>query len=324
MISRDNGNEVTISLEPEKKPSRYGNLLSNAELMAPYHIVTWNGEEGLAEWGYDPSNEAVETTKKCQLVEGCYDGTIYPRPMKKNTSITMFRKAFCRPVVLEFEEESYTKQGFRSYNYKMPKNMFASPEINPDNECYCSNGNCPHKGLQDIGACYYGIPILLSQPHFINSPPEIINSVNGLNPDEEKHASVAKMQPDLGVPLDESALRIQVNLGVGETKFNTKTRPFNNLTIPIMWIDLNCAELPSFVVLLLRLVIDILPVAQKILVYLVGLIGLALISGAALLTLFFTKTIIPRSMSIVSDYSPIPLITIPAQYFKEKEFKRFK
>uniref|UniRef100_A0A6P7GJD8 Scavenger receptor class B member 1-like isoform X1 n=1 Tax=Diabrotica virgifera virgifera TaxID=50390 RepID=A0A6P7GJD8_DIAVI len=320
LLSRDNGNNVSIAIYPERRKTRYPNILTENETLADYHIINWNGKQGLPEWGYDSSDEAISSTKRCQLVEGAFDGTFYPRPMTK-TSITLFRKAFCRPVSLQFVEEGYTKQGFRSYNYKMPNNMFASPEENKDNECFCFNGECPGKGLQNIGPCYYDIPIVLSQPHFLNSPKEIVESVNGMNPSDEKHSSLAKMQPDIGVPLDESALRIQINLGVKETKFNSKTRPFNGLTLPILWIELSCDELSPLVNFLLRAAVDVAPILQKVVVYLLGILGLAFISGAALLTLFFTKANVPRSLSIASEYSPLPLITIPAQYFKEKDFR---
>ncbi|XP_057658568.1 scavenger receptor class B member 1-like isoform X2 [Diorhabda carinulata] len=320
LLSRDNANEVVVAVNPEKIESRYSNLLSEEERRAFFHIVKWNGLEGLPEWGYDGSDEAIKTTKKCQLVEGVYDGTFYPHPMKK-TNINLFRKAFCRPITLEYFEEGYTKQGFKSYNYKMASNMFASPEENKENECFCHGGECPGKGLQTIAPCYYDIPITLSQPHFLNSPREIVDSVNGLEPKEEKHNSIAKMHPYLGIPLDESALKIQVNLGIKQTRFNSKTRPFNGLNVPILWIELSCTSLPSTVSFLITLVTDILPIGQKVLIYLLGILGLAFISGAALLTLFFTKTTIPRSLSIASEYSPVPVIHLPAKYFKDKEIK---
>lgn len=249
-------------------------------------------------------------------MEGAFDGTIFPRNLKKDFSPTLFRKAFCRPVQLEFMEESITTQGFRSYNYKLKDNMFASPEENPSNECYCYNGKCPAKGIQTIAPCYYGIPIVLSQPHFLNADKEILESVNGLNPTVKEHGSIAKVQPDLGVPLDESTLKIQVNLEVGQTKYNTKTRPFNHLVTPLFWIELTCNELPAMVHLLITLMISVVPVAGVVLKYLLLLVGLSMISGAALLTLFFSKTVVPRSLSIASEYSPIPLITLPSQYFK--------
>lgn len=307
---------------PGKKPSKFDYLLSQEELMSLYHIVEWNGSPGLKEWGYveNVDNTTEKTTKKCELVEGAFDGTIFPRPMRKHRNLFLFRKAFCRPVELEFIDEGYTKQGFRSYNYKMSKKMFASPEVNPDNECYCFKGTCPAKGLQTIAPCYYDMPIVLSQPHFLNADPEILDTVIGLSPDEDTHASVAKLQPDLGVPLDESTLKIQVNLGMGETRFNSRTKPFNHLTVPLFWIDLTCYELPSLVSFLLRLTVDYLPIGENILVYFLGLVGLAMISGAALLTLFFSKNVVPR-LSIAHDYSPVPLIQLPSQYFKEKELR---
>ncbi|XP_018561595.1 scavenger receptor class B member 1-like [Anoplophora glabripennis] len=318
LISRDNTNEVTISVEPDKHKSKFDYLLTDDEQNSQFHIVRWNGLPGLKEWGYDPSqeDENTNTTKKCQLVEGAFDGTIFPKHLKKDFAPTIFRKAFCRPVEMEFVEESTTAQGFRSYNYKLKDNMFASPEENPSNECYCFNGKCPAKGLQTIAPCYYDIPIVLSQPHFLNVDPEILATVNGLNPNMKDHGSVAKVQPDLGVPLDESTLKIQVNLEVGKTRFNSKTRPFNDLTIPLFWIELTCNELPTTVYYLVTLIVSVLPVAEVVLKYLLLLMGLAMISGAALLTLFFSKTVVPRSLSIASEYSPIPLINISSQYFK--------
>ncbi|KAG5899426.1 hypothetical protein JTB14_033618 [Gonioctena quinquepunctata] len=320
LMDRDNHNEVTISANPEKLHSLHDNLLTQEEQMSEFHIVKWNDSPGLKEWGYEEGQEYKNSAKKCQIVEGDFDGTIFPKPLRKHRNLTLFRKAFCRPVPLDYVSESFTDEGFRTYNYKLGHNLFASPEINPNNECYCYKGSCPGRGLQTIAPCYYGLPITLSQPHFLNGDPELLKTVNGLSPTEEAHASVAKIQPDLGIPLHGSTLKIQVNLAVGETKFNTKTKPFNGLTLPLMWIELTCVELPPFVDWIFKLVLLILPVAQDILSYLFALLGLAMISGAALLTLFFSKDV-HRSLSKASDYAAIPLITIPAQYFKEKELR---
>ncbi|KAJ8935840.1 hypothetical protein NQ314_012618, partial [Rhamnusium bicolor] len=320
LMNRDNTNEITISVDPTKRSSKYDYLLTQEEQMSQFHIVNWNGSPGLKEWGFvqPQDDESSNNTKRCQLVEGAFDGTVFPREMRENRSLTLFRKAFCRPVHLEFIEKTTTSQGFKSFNYKLKDNMFASPEENPDNECYCYKGKCPEKGLQTVAPCYYDIPIVLSQPHFFNVAPEILETINGLSPNEAVHGSIAKVQPDIGVPLDESTLKIQVNLGVGKTKFNTKTRPFNDLTIPLFWIDLTCRDLPSLIWFLVTLITSVLPLAQEVLMYLLLLVGLAMISGAALLTLFFTKTVVPRSLSIASEYSPIPLISIPSQYFKSE------
>nr|CAI5869844.1 unnamed protein product [Callosobruchus analis] len=312
LMSRDNVNRITVSVDPTKSKSRYDNLLSQDEISAPYHIVSWNGSPGLPEWGFD--NKTMQAAKKCELIEGAFDGTVFPRKLK-NRTITVFRKAFCRPVPFAFVGDSLSDDGFRQYDFKMRKNVFGTPAENPYNECYCYKGTCPGKGLQTIAPCYYGMPVILSEPHFLNVNPEIRHAVYGMNPNEEKHASLYRIQPDLGVPLPGSALRVQVNLGMGQTRYNPKTRQFNNLTVPLFWIELSFDELPGVVTFLLRLTLNVLPVGQTILIYVLGIVGCAMVSGAALLTLFFSKTMVPRSLSISPEYSAIPVI-VASQYLK--------
>ncbi|KAJ8978408.1 hypothetical protein NQ317_008483 [Molorchus minor] len=318
LMSRDNSNNVTISTDP-KAPAYYKDLLSQEEQTSPYHIIRWNGSPGLAEWGFqEEEGKRNNKTKKCQLVEGAFEGTIFPQHMRPHMPITIFRKAFCRPVQLEFLEETKTDEGFRTYDYGMKDNMFASPDINPDNECYCVNGNCPGKGLQNIGPCYYDMPIVLSKPHFYHVDQDIRDTIVGMTPDPDKHSSLARVQPDIGIALHGSSLKIQVNLGVGKTKFNSKTKPFNDLTVPLFWIELTCTELPSLVSFLLILALSVAPVLEELLKYILLLVGLAMVSGAALLALFFSKTVVPRSLNLVSEYSPLPMLTIPTHYFKSE------
>lgn len=314
---RDNKNRITIALEPEKHKSNYAHLLTQEEMMSPFHITDWNGSPGLEEWGFDVKDE---NPKRCQILEGSFDGTIFPRHLNKSRTMYMYRKAFCRPIPLEFTGEGVTKQGFRTYDYKLSKKMFQPPEENPDNECYCYKGSCPGKGLQTLAPCYYNMPIVLSQPHFMDVDPEISNKFIGLKPDRKRHGGIAKIQPELGIPLDESCLRVQVNMDIGQTKFNAKTRPFNNLMLPLFWIELSVYELPILVAWLITLTTEVFPVVQNVLVYLLGLIGLAMVSGSAMLALFFSKGSPHRSLSIVSEYSPIPIISIPSpsQYLKNE------
>lgn len=317
-MSRDNGNIVRITVDPEKTTHRYSSLLTQEEVMSTFHIVDWNGSPGLKEWGYDNSSEVIP--KKCLLIQGSFDGTIFQRKMRKERKLKLFRKAFCRPVQLEFLKEDTTNLGFKAYFYTLEKNIFASPAENPNNICYCHKGQCPGRGIQDIGACYYDIPIELSLPHFLNADPEVIKAIDGLSPDKKLHTSYATLQPDLGVPLDGSSLKIQVNLAVSQTKYNTRTKPFNGMTLPLFWIELTCGTLPDFVITLLRL-IEIAPTIFNVVIYFLGLVGLSLICGALLLLLYFGNNIVPRHLSLVSDYSPLPVITINSE-FLSKEFRR--
>lgn len=306
---------MKISIHPEKTSHRYSSILTQEEMLSPYHIIEVNGSPGLKEWGYD--NSSNTTPKKCLLVQGAFEGTIFPMEIKKSMNMKLFRRVFCRPVVLDFLEETQTPQGFRTYKYTLQKNIFASPEENSDNSCYCYQGKCPGRGLQPISACYYDIPIVLSLPHFLDTDQEIISKVDGISPDDELHRSVAYVQPDYGIPLDGNALRIQVNLDVPNTKYNTRTKPFNNITVPLFWIELSCSDLPGFVTFTLSL-LEIAPTLISIITYLLGLIGLAMFLGATLLIFFFSKDIVPKSLSITQEYSPLPIISINSEYLSKE------
>lgn len=308
---RDNSNTVRISINPEKTPHRYSSILTQDELTSPYHIIDINGSPGLKEWGYD--NSSTATPKKCLLVQGAFEGTLFPMEIKKSMRMKLFRSVFCRPVELEFLKEDYSPQGYKSYKYTLQKTIFASPEENPNNICYCDKNRCPEKGLQPIGVCYYDIPIILSLPHFLNSDADSIKEVEGMYPNEELHGSVAYVQPEYGIPLDGNALRIQVNLGVPKTQYNTRTKPFNDLTLPLFWIELTCTELPVFVSTILT-ILSYAPTLQTVITYLLSLIGLAMFCGATLLIFFFSKNIVPRHLSIAPEYSPLPIITINTEY----------
>lgn len=314
-MSRDNSNRVKISVEPEKTIHRHASLLTQEEMMSSFHIVEFNGSPGLTEWGYDNSSDS--TPKKCLLVEGMFEGTILPRNLKKSMPVNIFRNAFCRPVQLSFVEEGTSPLGFKAFRYTIDNKTFASPEENPDNICYCHNGVCPGKGVQNIGTCYYNIPVTISLPHFLHASTDYLKMVDGLSPSIEKHSSSAYVQPDYGIPLDGSSLKIQVNLDVADTKYNTRTKPFNKLTLPLFWLEMGCTELPSFAKVLLRIG-EVAPIVQSVLMYLLGFIGIAMMSAACLLVLFFSKTIIPRHLSIVSEYSPLPIISINSDYLSKE------
>ncbi|XP_060526556.1 lysosome membrane protein 2-like [Cylas formicarius] len=314
LLSRDNNNRVTIVKDPSKYHSATDHYLTEEERLSQYHVVEWNDSPGLLDWGYKNLNGTSGQVKKCHLVEGAYDGTIFPRDLRPNRRVTLFRKAFCRPVPLEFIKDKTTNQGFRAFEYKLADDMF---DVIPENECFCYKGKCV-KGIQSIAPCYYGIPIALSQPHFLNAEPRLLDTVNGLKPDVGAHGSVCSIQPDLGVPLD-GHLRIQINLDIGQTKYNSRTRVFNDLNIPLFWIEVTTTELPSLVVFLLTLICTVVPIVLVILKYVLVLGGLAMISGTAAYVVFKARMSIPAGISLNSEYTAIPLISIPNEYLHKME-----
>lgn len=66
--------------------------------------------------------------------------------------------------------------------------------VDKRNKCFCRNGNCMPSGLIDVSECYYGFPIALSYPHFLDADPQLRTYVDGSDPNYEKHHSYFLLQ----------------------------------------------------------------------------------------------------------------------------------
>ncbi|RZB77492.1 scavenger receptor class B, member 1-like, partial [Asbolus verrucosus] len=317
LMALDNAtNIVTLNLHPELGLA--SPMLREDERSAVYHIHRWNGSPGLKHWGYVETDDNQTTPKnnsRCNMVEGAFEGTIFPPNLKENSTVKLYRRAFCRPVPFVYKNRSFSKDGFEGITFEVDKLFLARPEENPENSCYCVDGECLPKGLGSLAPCYYDIPIAISQPHFLNSDPLLLEQIEGMQPNESEHDSSFILHPELGIPL-EADLRIQINLNVGQTKQNSRTEPFNGMVLPLFWLRLRVGEIPSFVYTLITLLFYVLPVIQEILKYLLGLGGLALMSGTALFLLFFSRDEPNGRLSFRGHYSPIPVIPMNSPYFQ--------
>lgn len=58
-----------------------------------------------------------------------------------------------------------------------------------------SAGKCLPEGLSDVTDCYYGFPIALSYPHFLDADPAILEQVTGSTPNRTLHESFFLVNP---------------------------------------------------------------------------------------------------------------------------------
>lgn len=330
IMALDNGsNIVTMTTDPSFKPSNP--LYTTQEVSRPYYIQEFNGSPGLPQWGYEDTegNATSESNSRCNFIGGVYDGTIFPQNLVPEFDFHLYRRAFCRSVPVRFKREFVTDYGFDAMEYVVKDDFLANPSVNPENACYCHNNKCLPNGLVNIAPCYYGIPITLSQPHFYNADPALLEQVDGLHPDKSKHNLEFTLHKQLGVPLT-GHLRIQINLDVGETRFNSKTEIFNGLHLPLCWLELNLEEPPSIVVLAAYSLYKVLPVVQEITKFILLILGAAMISSSALWTLHsstmnenatplenlqnlsFSRFSLRRS----SEYKPLAAISIPQEFIR--------
>lgn len=314
MMALDNANNtVLMNLNPSNKMS-LNPLLTEEQRTMEYSIQRWNGSPGLGQWGYmepENNNETLESNSVCNVIEGAFEGGLYPHNVNKvNGSFRLYRRAFCRPVKFDYEKET-VYDGFKGNQFRVDRKFLGTPEENPDNACYCVNGVCPPSGLGFISPCYYDIPVTLSQPHFYNADPKLQAKVIGLKPNKTKHDSYLILHQEMGAVL-KADLKIQINLHINETKFNSKTKPFNGNTLPLFFLELQIQKVPTLVNLLMVLVFDVLPVVQEVLIYVLAIVGILMVSGSALALLIAPRT----SGDSGANYSPIPIIPIASQYFK--------
>lgn len=83
-----------------------------------------------------------------------------------------------------------------AYVYQFDPEADDNGHKNEKNKCFCKNkSKCLPKGLLDVRGCYYGFPIALSYPHFLDGDKILTEKVIGCNPNPEKHKSYFVIQP---------------------------------------------------------------------------------------------------------------------------------
>nr|XP_031841755.1 scavenger receptor class B member 1-like [Nomia melanderi] len=202
-------------------------------------IETYNYSPGMSQWGYQEpeGNETLPQNTICNRVRGSTEGELFPSNLDPHAVFRVFRKAFCKAIPITFKEQLWLDNGFEGYLYSVADNFLDTPDENPDNECFCKKkSQCLKKGLSDMTPCYYSIPAAMSLPHFLNADPSLLNDVEGLSPDFDKHSSKIILQPTIGIPLKVNS-RLQINLVMHNT-YNSRTSIFNGLTLPLFWTDL--------------------------------------------------------------------------------------
>lgn len=90
---------------------------------------------------------------------------------------------------------STVSSGLKGYVYKFAENANDNGKFDARNKCFCKKEKCLPPGLLDVNECYYGFPIGLSYPHFLDADPSLGEMVDGLIPDRRKHESYAVVQP---------------------------------------------------------------------------------------------------------------------------------
>ncbi|XP_044296668.1 scavenger receptor class B member 1 isoform X2 [Varanus komodoensis] len=231
------------------------------------HMVdSWNGLKKLSYWRSD----------QCNMINGTA-GEIWPPFMTPSTPVEFYSPDACRSMTLEYVQSGQFK-GIPTFRYTGQKTLFSNGTDYPPNEGFCP---CRQSGLLNVSSCRYNVSLFLSQPHFLNADPALLDTVVGLHPSEEQHGFYLDVHPLTGVPLS-CAIRMQLSLFMKQVNGILQTGSIKPIVFPILWFS-EGAEIEGDVVSEFYNNLVLLPALLEYAQYfLVGLGGILLIIAAIL------------------------------------------
>ncbi|XP_028602946.2 platelet glycoprotein 4 [Podarcis muralis] len=175
----------------------------------------------------------------CAMINGT-DGASFPPFVQKTARLDLFSSDICRSIYSNFDSEQTVKD-IPLYRFIVPPGAFASPLVNPDNICFCTEKeislNCTLAGALDISSCKQGKPVYVTLPHFLYASEEIAQGVEGLHPNPPEHMTFLDVEPTTGFTL-QFAKRLQINLLVRpSTKITVLKKIKLPFLFPILWLN---------------------------------------------------------------------------------------
>ncbi|CAH1118615.1 unnamed protein product [Phaedon cochleariae] len=233
--------------------------------------TVYNGQKlGLENIGliekYRGSTKIPQWDSPCGDISGSSDGTKFAGYIQPNDTLMFFRKSMCRAKKLVKVNETIAN-GLKAYVYHFDPEADDNGHTNERNRCFCKPDRpCLPPGLLDVRGCYYGFPIALSYPHFLDGGRQLSAKVEGTRPERRKHMSYFVIQPDSGLPI-ELAVRYQINMALGDIATIANCERFDNMILPLLWTEIKLDKLPDSLGVRFRLYLNILPMLEKYCVY---------------------------------------------------------
>jgi len=263
----------------------------------------YTGETGMQEFGLMENINGFDklpfwNDPPCSMINGSEGSFFPPRYFTKQDLVHLYDKDICRILPLKYKHTE-TKQGITVDVYMPPEDVYASIAGLPEHKCFCpGNQYCPPSGLQNIGPCHHDAPIYASHPHFYKADTSLLDTVEGLQPDAEKHSTYFKIQPKLGVPL-EAKVRLQINLRVDNAPLINNVKNFPSIIFPIMWLEEGISDVSPPIRRWIYLATTFSDIASPLLTYGFIFLGSCVLIGVFINTyksIVFTKETIEVGM----------------------------
>ncbi|XP_035896226.1 scavenger receptor class B member 1 [Anopheles stephensi] len=246
---------------------------------------TYLGSPDLAQW-----NGA-----HCSNIRNASDGTKFKSFIEPDDQLLFFRKSMCRAQILIQNGTDHEVDGLKATKFVFEENALDNGEFDPRNKCYCRKGSCLPRGLIDVTSCYYGFPIALSYPHFLDADPKVLAHVNGSRPDPKLHRSHFMINPVSGLPL-ELSVKFQINMVLDDLSSMAHCEKFSKLVVPALWFEITMPGLPKTLLSRFIFYLKILPFGDQVVKHSL------LAFGGILLLVAITKVSLTLSSAYSSAY----------------------
>jgi len=197
-------------------------------------ITSYNGLDALDVW----------KTDECNRLDGSDGSQFPPTTLSRKSKLYVFHMDLCRRFPLVYKEDIETVPGVTAFRFQAPRNVFDTPNTNPDNDCYYTSETFPPSGVFNSSPCN-GAPVMMSFPHFYLGDPELRRDILGLSPDPELHETFVDVHSKLGVSLGGRS-RFQVNIMLKKVDGISHFKNFKQgIILPVAWIEVKVDKLPD-------------------------------------------------------------------------------
>ncbi|XP_060765401.1 scavenger receptor class B member 1 isoform X4 [Neoarius graeffei] len=250
-----------------------------------HKVDSWNGMKKVNYW----------KSEQCNMINGTA-GQMWPPFMTTESTLPFYSPDACRSMELVYKRPGIA-QGIPVYHFVAPKTLFANGSDYPPNEGFCP---CRQSGLLDVSTCRNNAPVFISHPHFYNADPTLLQTVNGLSPNEHDHGLFIDIHPDTGIPMNVS-IKLQLNLLMKQVSGITQTGKIAEVVMPLIWFG-ESGYIDGPVLNMFRMNLVILPMVMEYMQYIFIALGVGCIIGAVALQL--SKKIKIRIFQVCADVKP--------------------
>ncbi|XP_055854275.1 platelet glycoprotein 4-like [Episyrphus balteatus] len=211
----------------------------------------------------------------CPLVslKGSSEGTGLPPHIGKNDMVYAYTKNLCMTYPMVYNA-TVPVNGVEAYKYVLADGIYKRLE-DPSLDCFKQTNDVPlPDGLSDASKCAFGLPVAVSNPHFLGFHGPWENYIEGLAPDEDKHATYVTVEPTSGVQL-EGIARLQSNMPLPslDNYYSPNIKRFSNMIMPQFWMEYFVINKSSIIYGLIKTFL-FLPVIQPICVIVLFILSL--------------------------------------------------